>query len=120
MIYRSWIISIIVGCFAAAVTSVCFLDLCNLIYRCGCDHLWGAQAAHCNIHNPAGKHCPWCSVGMVGYGILYGGIVLVQLILGFFPRRWSWQKRLAAALIAFPVLGGLEGLVMGLYSGYWS
>ena len=120
MIYRAWIISIIVGCFAAAVTSVFFIDLCNVIYQCGCDHLWGAQAAFCNIHNPNAKHCPWCSVGLLGYSLLYGGIVVVQLVLGFFPRRWPWTRRLAAALIAFPVLGGLEGLIMGWSMGYWS
>jgi hypothetical protein len=109
-----------VGCFAAAFTSVFFIDLCNLIFQCGCDHLWAAMDSHCNIHSAGARHCPFCSSGVLGYTVYYGGIVSVQLVLGFFPQRWHWTKRLAAALAAFPVLGLMEGLIVGWSSGYWS
>jgi len=106
---RPALIGLVVGGFAAAVTSVFFIDLCNLIFQCGCDHLWGAQASRCNVHNSAGRHCPWCSMGMTGYAIIYGVIVGPQFALGFFPRRWHWGKRLAAALAAFPLIGSWQG-----------
>jgi len=115
-----WVISLAVSLFAGAVSSVFFIDLCNLIFRCGCDHLWGAQAATCNIHNPTGRHCPWCSIGIAGYSILFGGIMVVQFVLGFFPRHWHWTRRLAAALAAFPVIAALEGVLLGITTGYWN
>ena len=117
---RPWVVNITVALFAATVTSVFFLDLCNLIFQCGCDHLWGAQDARCNIHNPTGRHCPWCSFGVAGYSILYSGIVGVQFVLAFRPRRWHWTHRLTAAVAAFPVLGGLLGVLLGRATGYWS
>jgi hypothetical protein len=117
---RPWLVSLVTGCFAAAVTSVFYIDLCNLIYQCGCDHLWGAMATRCNVHNATGRHCPWCSVSLGRYGVLFGGIIVVQLALGFFPRRWHWSRRLAAALAAFPVLGAIEGVLLGITTGYWN
>jgi hypothetical protein len=117
---RLWAVGLAAGLSAAAVTSLFFIDLCNLIFQCGCGHLWGAQATTCNIHNPTGRHCPWCSVGMTGYSILIGGIILVQMVLGFFPRRWHWTRRLAAALAAFPVVGASEGVSLRIISGYWN
>lgn len=118
--YRQLLIGVIVGCAAAAVTCAFYMDLCSLIFRCGCEHMWGARDAHCNMHSLTGRHCPWCSIGQAGYGILFGGVVLAQLVLGIFPRRWSWEKRLATALAAFPVLGCVEGVTLGWITGYWN
>lgn len=118
--YRHWLIGIMIGCAAASVTCLFYMDLCSAIYRCGCDHVWGAREAHCSIHNASGKHCPWCSFGQAGYGILFGVVVLAQLLLGVFPRHWNWGKRLATALAAFPVLGGVEGASLGWITGYWN
>ena len=36
-------------------------NLCDLVFDCGCESAWGAQADHCNIHTPGAKHCPWCT-----------------------------------------------------------
>jgi len=102
------------------MTSVFLIDVCNLSYQCGCTHLWAGADAHCNIHNPAGKHCPWCSMGMAGYGLVYAGIVIPQGFLSFFPRRWNSIKRLLAALAVFPIAGGFQALVLGLAYGYFS
>lgn len=102
------------------VTSVFFIDLCDLLYQCGCDHLWAARDAHCNVHMPGAKHCPWCSIGMSGAGMVWLGMVVPQSILSFAPARWSVMKRLLASLAAFPVIGGIEALAIGLAMGYWS
>lgn len=109
-----------VALFAIGMTSVFFIDLCNLIYNCGCDHLWAGFAAKCNIHDPNSRHCPWCSVGDTGATALYLGIVIPQAMLGFRPARWSWKRRLAAALAAFPLIGAAEGIALGMAMGYWN
>jgi hypothetical protein len=105
---------------AVALTSVFFIDLCNLIYQCGCTHLWAGADAHCNIHMPGAKHCPWCAVGPWGGLAVFAGIVIPQVVLSFHPARWNWKARLAAAVAAFPLIGGIEGLAMGLAMGYWN
>jgi hypothetical protein len=106
--------------FAIGLTSVFYIDLCDLIFRCGCDHLWAGADARCNIHNADGRHCPFCSFGWAGYGITYGGIVAPQALLAFRPKRWTLWRRLAAAVLAFPLIGGLQALVLGWATGYWN
>lgn len=105
---------------AVTVTSVFFIDFCNLVYRCGCDHLWAARDAHCNIHTPGAKHCPWCAAEVGGGVLVWVAMVVPQAVLAFKPSRWSTGKRFAAALVAFPVIGGILALVMGLMTGYWN
>jgi hypothetical protein len=109
-----------VAVFAIAVTSVFFIDLCDLIFRCGCDHLWAGADAHCNIHNAHGPHCPFCSFGWAGYGITFAGIAVPQAVLAFRPRRWNLKRRFAAAVAAFPVIGSAQAVALGLFTGYWN
>lgn len=104
---------------AGALTSVFFINVCHLVFRCGCDFLWAAAAAHCNIHNPVGKHCPFCSFGYTGYAATFGLIVLVQAVFSFLPG-WSGRSRLAAAIVSFPVTFLLLAAVLGTYTGYWN
>jgi hypothetical protein len=40
--------------------SVFLLPMCGLIFQCGCSNLWSGRDLHCNIHDPAPPHCPWC------------------------------------------------------------
>lgn len=115
-----WLPSLVVALLCWVVTSLFFIDLCDLIYRCGCDHLWAGAAARCNIHNPSGRHCPWCAMGTNQVLVVYLGIVGPQVLLAFRPRRWHWSRRLWLALAAFPAIGGLEGLAVGLFTGYWN
>src|SRR5947209_7550380 len=46
------------------------LPMCGLMFRCGCTVTAGER--HCNIHNAAGPHCPWCegraAAFLPGYG----------------------------------------------------
>ncbi len=104
---------------AAAVTSVFLINLCDLIYDCGCRSWWAGAVDHCNIHDPQSRHCPWCSVGEAGFAAIWLGVVAPQAFLSLFPRRWKWPLRLFAALAAFPAAGVLIGLGMGWAMGYW-
>lgn len=103
-----------------AVTAALAINFCGLLFQCGCESAWGAAAAHCNIHNAKRPHCPWCTHGGAGF---VAGMVPVFLVQGWAVFRggdWNWIKRLAAALIAFPVVGGLLGVIVGLMQGYWN
>ena len=102
----------------AAFTSIFFIQFCATVYHCGCQAIWSTGAAHCNIHNPTGKHCPWCVYGTTGYVAVYGSMLAAQAALSFLPN-WSWLPRLAASLAGFPVTGAILALVLGLWTGYW-
>ena len=103
---------------AAAVTSLFFIDFCNLIYDCGCRSLWAGADDHCNIHNAASRHCPWCSIGNAVYAV-YGTIVTSQAAVVFVWPGIGRLGRALLALLAFPVTGGILGLAVGLAKGYW-
>ncbi|MBM3735689.1 MAG: hypothetical protein FJW39_07870 [Acidobacteria bacterium] len=103
---------------AAAVTSTGFIKVCDWVFQCGCDWLWAAADAHCNIHNKTGKHCPFCSFGYSGYAAIFSTIVAVQAAASFL-FAWSWRVRLAAALLAFPATFIVLALALGKYTGYW-
>jgi hypothetical protein len=104
---------------AVAITTVFFIDLCNAIYLCGCDHLWAGADARCNIHQVHAKHCPWCAMPLAGVTAVYFGIVIPQVLVAFRPSRWPWWKRCGLAVLLFPLIGGAQALVMGAFAGYW-
>jgi hypothetical protein len=104
---------------SAAFTSVFFIVFCNAVYGCGCEPIWGAGAKYCNIHAAHGKHCPWCSFGTAGYAGVYGTILAAQAWCAFGPFFGSSGKRLMAGLLAFPAVGAILALVLGLFTGYW-
>jgi len=105
---------------AFVVTSVLFINFCNLVYGCGCRSLWDGADAHCNIHNKHGKHCPWCSHGQTGYGVIFSAILFPQWGMAFATRRKSWLLQASSSLLLFPVMGGIVALVVGLMDGYWA
>ncbi|MBS1834514.1 MAG: hypothetical protein JST65_17485 [Acidobacteria bacterium] len=105
---------------AFAVTSVFFINFCDLVYRCGCRSLWNGADAHCNRHAPPHeKHCPFCSHGNTGYAAFFGGIVLPQFAAIRALRNRGWFTRLTAGLATFPIAGGLIAVTVGLLDGYW-
>ncbi len=115
-----WVSGTLILIVSLAVSWTLALDLCQLIFQCGCTHRLAGAVAHCNIHMARdAKHCPWCSVGWAGYALIYLGIAVPQAWLSFRPRSWMWPLRLMAALLAFPVIGSLEALALGLATGYW-
>jgi hypothetical protein len=104
---------------AAVVTSLLFINFCNLVYQCGCRSLWAGAAEHCNIHDAESRHCPWCSIGVLGAGAVWGVIVGSQAAVAFLWRGSGWVVRAALALAAFPVVGGVVAVALGLMQGYW-
>src|SRR3954447_2724556 len=105
---------------AVAVTTVFFIDFCNLIYRCGCRSLWNGAASMCNVHSPFDKHCPWCSIGSSGAFAVWLTIIAVQLYFAVRPRRLRWAARIALTLGTFPVLAGVLAFGIGVSLDYWT
>ena len=70
----------------------------------------------CNIHREGVHHCPWCQHNPA-FGYL--AMLVPQALISLWPARYSWKARLAAALAAFPILGGLAAIIYGSASGYW-
>lgn len=54
---------------------------------------------------------------MSGFLAIVGLIVAAQTAVAF--AGWPWRWRLALALLAFPVVGGLITVALGLFTGYW-
>ena len=104
---------------AGAVTSLFFINFCNLVYGCGCTWLWAGADAHCNVHAAHGRHCPWCLHGAASGVGVWAAMVLAQAGVVYAKTGWGWPVRLGLALLTFPVVGGILALVLGLYTGYW-
>lgn len=104
---------------AAAVTSAFFIDFCDLVYRCGCRSLWAGADAACNVHVHGVKHCPWCSIGMSGALAVWGTIVAVQAFMAMRPGGAGMVSRIILSIGAFPVVGGILALALGVWLGYW-
>ena len=100
---------------AVAVVSASILmpPVCNLLFKCGCSWLWTTAAAHCNVHNPAPPHCPWCSHGASGYYLPYVGFIVGQFVAGAFVFRFTGRLVLAVLMTVAAILpvGYLMGLV---------
>ena len=109
-----------VACLALGlgVTYAFFIQYCDLLFDCGCRALWAGQAAHCNIHNPAPPHCPWCLDGGIRGQWTHAGIVVAQAALALWPGRFG-RVRAASVFLAFPVVGGLGALIAAVATGYW-
>ena len=101
-----------------SITSLFFINFCNLIFRCGCKSLWAGADAACNIHAQHGHHCPWCSHGTAGYAVVMILICLPQLAVSLLKR--SWLVRTAIAVALFPLAGSGIALMFGWIDSYWS
>ena len=98
---------------AVVSASVLMPPVCNLVFKCGCSCLWTPALAHCNIHNAAAPHCPWCSHGALGYYLPYAGFIVGQLLVGALALRFTGHLVLAILMTVVAVLpvGYLMGLV---------
>ncbi|MBI4905100.1 MAG: hypothetical protein HY820_15810 [Acidobacteria bacterium] len=104
---------------AAAVTSVLFLNYCDLIYQCGCEGVWGALDRHCNIHS-TGRHCPVCMLSFGGQVGVWAMMVVPQVVVSYWRAAWNWRVRVALAITVFPVAGLLPTIGLGMWTGYWN
>lgn len=102
-----------------AVTFAFFINLCDLIYQCGCQSLWAGAAEHCNVHVAGVKHCPFCAHGNTGYASVLALVLIPQFLISW-RYRWNWRIRLIVAVLVFPAATVLAAVVMGLADGYWS
>ena len=111
---------IIIFVLSVVLTCAFIIDFCAVVYGCGCQSWWKASADHCNIHNPTGKHCPWCTHGGSGFVVGALGIFGAQGWFCFAKRTWNWPKRLLASVLSFPVVGTVAAIIVGMWQGYWS
>jgi hypothetical protein len=104
---------------ALAADCVLFINLCSLIFRCGCRPLWAGAAMACNIHMAGMKHCPFCAHGESGQGIVMAAIIIPQLIVAI-RAPWTWYLRFFAMLAIFPIAETIAALLFGWSDGYWN
>jgi hypothetical protein len=104
---------------AIGVTGIFFVDVCNAVFACGCTSVWRGAAAACNIHHLTGPHCPWCAHPYTAGATAFLGAAAAQAAMVLAPLPLSLPTRFAAALLAFPIVGGLLGLIQGNWYGYW-
>lgn len=88
------------------------LDLCNWLFACGCRNWYAGAVTHCNIHLAHGPHCPWCSIGALGFWSLFAAMILAQALILWLPSRLTLPLRLLAALASFPLLGWVTRLLL--------
>ncbi len=92
-----------------ALTAGLFLNVCDLLYDCGCTWAWAGGVAPCNIHQSEGPHCPWCAHGAAGSGLVFSLTALAEISAARGAAR-STLSRLAASLIA----GAVTLVALGL------
>ncbi|MBI4465458.1 MAG: hypothetical protein HY647_12195 [Acidobacteria bacterium] len=101
-----------------AFSLVFLLNLCDLLFRCGCLSWWQGADRYCNIHQAGVSHCPWCSYGWWGFIVPFGLIAMAQAGVLYAIPRLSWRARLVLSLLCFPVVGAFVGLVFALIADY--
>ena len=102
-----------------AVSSVFRLPLCHLVFRCGCETMWGAAAEHCNVHAKAGEHCPWCDdrrLGTAGFGLTLAAQAAAFALVR--SRKRSVGAATVAAVAALPLAVLLSGGASWLATDY--
>jgi hypothetical protein len=104
---------------ALVADCVFFINICSVIFKCGCVSLWAGADMACNIHMAHGKHCPFCAHGWQGQAIVMAAIIVPQVFVTL-KAAWSWPVRLLAMLAIFPAAEGISALILGLWDGYWS
>jgi hypothetical protein len=116
---RRWLPSVSIFVVAATVTSLFYVDLCNLVFRCGCRSLWAGAMDHCNIHMEKSRHCPLCEQAWLG-GTMLALVLSTQFLASRWPSRRNWRFRFLTALLLFPAVFVPVALFSGWLIGYWS
>jgi hypothetical protein len=104
---------------ALLVCSFFFIDVCGLVFGCGCRSLLAGAAAACNVHHASPPHCPWCAHPAAGGAVAFAAMAGVQAWILLTPGRASLPLRFALALLSFPATAGLVGALQGILWDYW-
>ncbi len=105
---------------AVSVTAAFYLNLCDLIFDCGCHAWWNGAATMCNINDSQTRNCPWCSYGVIRGYLPLALVIATQTAIVFWNRPMSLGLRIALSLAAFPVIGTIVGVIYGIVGHYWS
>lgn len=100
------------------VTCLFFINICDVIFGCGCRSLWSGADALCNVHLAGSRHCPFCSRGVVGYAAIMTLVSAPQFAVSM-RSRWSLPARIVLCLLLFPAAMLAVGLAAGAYDRYW-
>ena len=117
--FRKFLVRVLALAAMAAVAATFFLNVCHLIYDCGCVSLWNGGAAFCNIQTAGPPDCPFCAEPDIAYGALYATF-LAQGVAVFVPGSLSLGLRTLLGFALFPLVVGGTGIVLGLQVGYWN
>lgn len=101
-----------------AATCAFFIDLCALIFSCGCHSLWAGADAMCNVHVPGPPDCPFCARGVLGYAAVMTTVSAPQAIVSAWAP-WRRRTRVLACLLLLPIAMLIVGWVAGVSDGYW-
>ncbi|HUP22372.1 MAG TPA: hypothetical protein VNB06_05470 [Thermoanaerobaculia bacterium] len=104
---------------AVGLSGAFLINLCDLVYACGCRSWWNGAAEACNIANADPPHCPWCTAGWWGLGLPLGAIAAAQAAVLLWPGRASLLARTLLAAAAFPAIGTAVAVLWGMIVGYW-
>jgi hypothetical protein len=109
---------ILIFSFAAGAAYIFYINLCDIMFHCGCHSMWSGGAAVCNVWMENMAHCPFCSHG--NWGSLYPRLAIWtgQAAVVFPSWRLSDRNRLLLSLAVFLVVIGIIGLFFAIYSGY--
>lgn len=105
---------------SASVAYATLLNLCALLFQCGCRSWFTGAAAHCNIHLAHAKHCPWCTLAPTYFWSLFGVFVAAQALAIVFLRQRPVAQQFTAALGAYLASATLSALVLGFSQHYWN
>lgn len=112
---RGWLVWAGAGAGAYAT----LMNVCAVLFSCGCRSWWTGAAAACNIHRAGVRHCPWCTLEPGLFWSLFAGFVAAQGIAVFALRRRAWWMQLGGAGAAYLASAAASALVLGIWSGYW-
>jgi hypothetical protein len=105
---------------AAGVAYGTLMNVCALLFQCGCRSWWTGAATHCNIHQAGAKHCPWCTLDPNIFWGLFAGFVVCELAAVLFTRHRPWWQQFAAGVAAYLVAATLSAGVLGVFQHYWN